>query len=386
MRRILFVLLLITITVISACGKEDDKKDKNLKIAVALPMDQGWAMPTLQGIQLALQGHDNIELVTYDTAGYDVDLEIQAAQQAIADPDVVAYIGMGGSGQARAILPLLNEANLAAISLTATAPGLTKPGFGENEPGIYYPTGRRNFFRMVPSDEVQGRAAAYWADERASRIVYLVDDGSFYGTTVTGVFEVTAQEVSISIVGHEHFDPETATDETYAELAAQIIEASPTMVYIGAYADGGASDLIAALRQIDPALMIMGTDGIVLADYVITDVGAEPAEGVYATDVVPPPQQVATAADFVTAYEAAYNMTPITNSMTGYEAMNALLYVIDHTADPSRNNVIRGLSSMEDFSGAMGRWNFDVNGDISTNAISVWQIQSGQWVFVEIAD
>jgi branched-chain amino acid transport system substrate-binding protein len=388
MRRILFSVFLILIVIVSACGKEkNEDKKKDLKVAVALPMDQEWATHALQGIQLALQGNSDIELVTYDTAGYSSDLEAQAAQQAISDSHVIAYIGMASSGQARVAIPLLNEANLAAISLTATSPGLTKAGFGENEPGIYYPTGRRNFFRLVPSDEVQGAVAAAWAKEMGVNTVVLVDDNSSYGTIVTGVFEVSAQDEEMAIAGHEHFDPETATDQDYTDLAAQILALNPDMVYIGGYVDGGVPQLIRELRLADSDVMIMGTDGIVLQNVLLDGMTADQVEGVYATDVAAPAEHLGTqeATDFVTAYQAAYTQAPITNSVLGYEAMKALLHVIDHTDNPTRGNIVNGLSNMSDFTSLFGTWQFNANGDISVNQISVWQLQAGEWQFVQIA-
>jgi hypothetical protein len=36
---------------------------------------------------------------------------------------------------------------------------LTKPGFAQGEPGIFYPTSKRAFFRLVPTDEKPGPAA-----------------------------------------------------------------------------------------------------------------------------------------------------------------------------------------------------------------------------------
>lgn len=51
------------------------------------------------------------------------------------------------------------------VSGSATLVGLTHagPGAATGEPGTYYPTGARNFARVVAADDVQGAADALMA-------------------------------------------------------------------------------------------------------------------------------------------------------------------------------------------------------------------------------
>ena len=77
------------------------------------------------------------------------------------DPNIMVYIGHFNSGAAKITIPVLNQVGLVMISPANTYPGLTKPGKGEpGEPGVYYPTGVRNYTRVVPADDLQGAVGA----------------------------------------------------------------------------------------------------------------------------------------------------------------------------------------------------------------------------------
>ena len=82
------------------------------------------------------------------------------ANEAVKDPDVMVYIGTYNSGAAKISMPILNKAGLLMISPANTWPGLTKPGMGDpGEPEIYRPSGKVNYFRVVPADDLQGPLA-----------------------------------------------------------------------------------------------------------------------------------------------------------------------------------------------------------------------------------
>ena len=76
-----------------------------------------------------------------------------------ADKMVVGVIGPFNSGCSAVAIPILNRVALAMVSPTNTYAGLTKRTFATDpeEPGIYYPAGGRNFTRVSPSDDNQGR-------------------------------------------------------------------------------------------------------------------------------------------------------------------------------------------------------------------------------------
>ena len=103
-----------------------------------------------------------------------------------ADPSVIAVIGPFFSECAAIEIPIANRAThgpLAMVAPAATAVGLTHggPGAGSGEPDRYYPTGRRNFARVIPPDNVQGAADAMLARALGADRVFVLDDPTLYG-------------------------------------------------------------------------------------------------------------------------------------------------------------------------------------------------------------
>ena len=124
----------------------------------------------------------------------------------------MVYIGPYNSGAARASIPTLNNADLVMISPSNTYAGLTKPGKGQpNEPAIFYPTGKRNYARVVPADDIQGAVGAGWAKQLGAARVFVLHDTELYGHAVALSFADTAARIGLEIVGGpEGVDPRGA--------------------------------------------------------------------------------------------------------------------------------------------------------------------------------
>ena len=170
---------------------------------------------------MALEEHDNkaggFDIVyedwddaTAQAGQWDAATEQANATKAANDPDVMAYLGTFNSGAAKIAIPILNEAGLAMISPANTAPELTKPGFDDATLGTLYPSGTRNYFRVVTADDVQGAAAANWATELGFKTAYILNDQEVYGKGVANVFEATFKELGGTVVTNEGIDLEPA--------------------------------------------------------------------------------------------------------------------------------------------------------------------------------
>ncbi|HYP40066.1 MAG TPA: branched-chain amino acid ABC transporter substrate-binding protein, partial [Chloroflexia bacterium] len=164
---------------LSACSPETSTEippapPNTLRIISSLPRKgphAAQAQLISQGIDLAIKQRQGefqgltIEHVALDggsdeSGEWSTERERGNALAAAGDPLVVAYIGPYNSGAAKISLPTTNKAGLLHGSPTTTWPGLTEPGWEDGEPGIYYPTGERNFVRLMPSDEEEAVAAA----------------------------------------------------------------------------------------------------------------------------------------------------------------------------------------------------------------------------------
>jgi branched-chain amino acid transport system substrate-binding protein len=124
----------------------------------------------------------------------------------------VAVIGTWHSGCASVEIPILNRASggpLAMISPSNSAPGLTRrsPGNNPGEPGIYYPTGKRNFMRVTAVDPALGAAGAVLAKQLRLRRVYLLAQRDQYGVFLGSGFRSAARRLGLNIVGSATWDP-----------------------------------------------------------------------------------------------------------------------------------------------------------------------------------
>jgi branched-chain amino acid transport system substrate-binding protein len=84
------------------------------------------------------------------------------ARSHVDDDAIVAVIGTYNSGCAGIEMPILNEVGLAMVSPANTYAGLTHaaPGTSSGEPEKYFPSGERNYLRVVASDDNQGKIGA----------------------------------------------------------------------------------------------------------------------------------------------------------------------------------------------------------------------------------
>ncbi len=345
-----------------------------------------------QGIQLAFDevgnqvGSTQIDLVILDDGNevgqWQPELEANNAQKAVADESAVAYLGPYNSGAAKVSIPILNRAGLLQISPSATWPGLTKPGFAQGEPGIFYPTGQRTFFRTTPTDDAQAPAAALWARSLGLKTYYVLDDGEAYGAGIANLFSRYAQQIGLVESAHQMID-KTATD--YRPILEAVKKANPDLVYFGGTVANGAPRLLQQMREMGIKAAFMGPDA--LMDPSLIEMAGPAAEGVYITFVGIPPDQLKTdrAQKFNKDYRDRYQgEAPESFSSYGYDAGLAVIAALKNAPTPDRAGVLAGLQTLPSFEGANGTYVFDRNGDdASLRSVSGSIVENGAFKFVQ---
>ena len=235
------------------------------------------------------------------------------------------------SSAARVAIPILCPAQLPIIAATTTYPGLTKPiaDSASGEPNIYHPNCKRNFARVVPTDELQGAAAAQFARQLGVHRVYVLNDGGVHGVGIAGVFAATADRVGLEVVGAEGMDPR-ATD--YRVLAAKVRQANPDLVYYGGLEANNAPKLWQDLRAaLGTNVVMMGADGI--NDDAFVNATGSAAEGTYGTfPGVSAAKLTGKGAEWYLRYKKAFNEEPMPFVAYGYEAMSVALDAIAASA------------------------------------------------------
>ncbi len=343
------------------------------------------------GVQLAFDeinnqiGSTRVVLISLDNGDvngrWDPQREGENAQKAVQDPQAVAYVGPLNSGAAKVSLPMTNRSGLLQISPTTTWPGLTKPGYAQGEPGIFYPTGLRTFFRTTPTDEIQSFAAALWAKALNFKSFYVLDDGEVYGAGIASLFARAAENAGLTNVGRQTID-KTAQD--YSEVLAQVKAANPELVYFGGTVANGAGRLLKQLRGRGITAAFMGPDAIV--DTTLIDEAGPAAEGVYATFVGIPPSQLTSelGRKFYESFKARYGVEPEAFAQYGYDAGRAVIEAIQQAPVTDRAGVLAALRSIPSFTGTSGRFVFGPTGDTSLKQVSGNVVRNGAFEFVDV--
>jgi branched-chain amino acid transport system substrate-binding protein len=160
-------------------------------------------------------------------------------------PQVLGVIGTYNSGCAAEEIPILNGAGVAMISPGNTAVCLTEASSTceEGQPGSLYPTGRRNYLRVVPNDAFQGAALAEFARERGiERPFVLYASGDPTSTGQASNFRAAARMLGIDVVGYATWDPE-ASD--YSGLFREVNQAQADGVVLAGLIEQNGARLIA---------------------------------------------------------------------------------------------------------------------------------------------
>lgn len=331
-------------------------------------------------------GQFKIEYEDWDDATaaagkWTADKEAENANKAVADPDVMVYHGTYNSGAAAVAIPILNRANLVMISPANTWPGLTKPGNWEpGEPDKYYPTGKRNYCRVVPADDLQGRAGALWAKELGAQKVYILDDNELYGKGLATIFNRSAKELGLQVLGQESIDPK-APD--YRTLATKIKGLGPDLVYFGGIEDNNAAKLWQDLRAtLGPNVKLMGPDGIATTNFIKT--AGQAAQGTYVTfGGLPLEAYKGKALEWLQRYREKYKGDPDVYAIYGYEAMKVAIDGIKRAGVKDRDAIRAAVMGTKDFDGVLGKWSFTETGDTTLTTMSGMIIEGDKFKFVK---
>ena len=350
-------------------------------------------------ITLALEERDymagdvQVEYVSQDDATaqagkWDEARCAENAQSAAQDEQIVGWIGPYNSGCAAIEIPILNQAGLAMVSHGNTAVGLTKPSGEPGEPERYYPTGNRNYTRVIVADDKQARAGASWMRDEGVQSVYIIDDQETFGAGLADQFEQSAEAAGIQVLGREGIDGNAAN---YRPLMAQIAQLNPDAIYFAGITDNNAGQV--AIDKVGAGMsnedvMFMGSEGILEEAFI--EAAGDAAEGSYLTfSGLPADELPDTGQEFVERYQERFPDSEV-DALTayGYEAANVLLDAIENAynadGEVTREGVLRELFATQNYDGVLGTWSFDENGDTTLTELSGNRVQNGEFEFTRV--
>jgi branched-chain amino acid transport system substrate-binding protein len=328
--------------------------------------------------------YDDLDDATAAAGQWTAEKEAANADQAIKDADVMIYIGTYNSGAAKVSMPKLNQASLLMLSPANTWPGLTKPGKGDQgEPEKYRPSGKINYARVVPADDIQGVVSADWAKKLGLTKVFILDDREVYGKGIADLFHARADEIGLKVLGHEGID---AQAQEFKPLMTKVKAAGPQLIYFGGTTQTKAGQLVKDMLAVGLDAKFMCPDGC-FEEAFIESAGADnlSERALITFGGLPPEKLTGKGAEFVANYKKKFNgKAPEGYAVYGYECGKVALEAIRRAGKKDREAIRSAALSLKNFNGALGKWSFDKNGDTTLRTMSGNTVKGGKFAFVTV--
>jgi len=323
-------------------------------------------VPAGAGTQISYKAMDD-----GDAAGaWQPSLETANAQAALADASVVAYIGPFNSGAARVSIPILCAGGLVMVSPTNTDPSLTRPTFFGDQSGC-----RRNYARVIQTDDTQGAIGAAWAASFGTRSAYVLAFENSFSQGVAAAFREKAARVGIDLVGFETLPSTFRSTDVVARVAA----AHPELVYFAA--DGPAGFVLRDLRLAGSDALFVGPSALRDNTDIIAQAGGLAIGALATSESWDPPAFTGPAVRFRTRYLERYHIEPAPYVIYGYDAAKVVIAAILAAGERAgdRGAVLRHVLATTNFSGALGCWSFDSFGDTNLSTVSTSIVGPSGW-------
>jgi branched-chain amino acid transport system substrate-binding protein len=403
-RTLLLLLAAVVLALLVGCGgagggrEGGGEKGSTAKIVSDFPRQGANRFQTttmVNAIKLAIRQRDgkagnvtieyeSLDDATAQTGQWDAAKCAENAQKAAQDEEIIGWIGPFNSGCAAVQIPILNEAHLGMISPSNTYVGLTRPGGKPDEPEKYYPTGERNYARVIVTDDKQGQAGAKLMQEEGWESVYILDDKETYGKGIADQLQQSAEDLGIEILGREGIDGSAAN---YGSLMNKIAQTDPDAIYFGGIIENDADQLVkdkvgAGMSNEEVAFIVPA--GVYVDTYLSQ--GGDAAEGTWVTfGGLPEGELSAEGQEFVKTYQHKYDDKIQPYTPYAYEAANVMLDAIERASEeaggdvPDRQAVEEQIFATEDYKGVLGTWSFDEDGDTTLTELSILKVEGGKF-------
>ena len=385
----------------SSCAKLEygGEGDPDVLIASDLPRQGGSRLQTTQmvgAIKLLLQekgwkagdtkvAYQDCDDSTAQAAKWDSGKCSTNANAYAQNESLVAIIGTFNSGCAQIIAPVLNQApggGVLMVSPANTYGCLTEPCAG-NEPEKYYPTGKRNYMRVAPSDPNQGAVQAQLMKEMGVKRLYILNDKEAYGLGVAKNTQGAAKAAGIEVVGFAAYDPRSASFEA---LFQKIKGTNPDAVFIGGLVDENSGQVI------NDKVSVLGPNNgkvkLFLPDGFATDAIFQPSEGgtpkakdaIFTVAGAPVDQFKGKGGEFAKKFQQeVLKGKPVDPyAILAVQAADVVLRAIE-ASDASRSSILDAAFKVKVEDGYIGGFEFNENGDVTgaSGAVLTFSVYKG---------
>jgi ABC-type branched-subunit amino acid transport system substrate-binding protein/DNA-binding beta-propeller fold protein YncE len=329
-------------------------------------------------------GYQSCDVSTPQTGGFEFRKCAANASAYARAEQLVAVLGPWSSFCGQVQLPILNRAPAgppAVVGFSASHPGLTRGGTlaqhsgrgRRGEPQVYYPSGVRNFARLVPREDLQGVANAMLAAELGLERVYVVrENAPDYKIVYADPFRRAARGLGIAVVGSDAFNSQA---HSFDALAARVARSDAQGVFLAGNLFGGADRVLKALRaRLGEGVPIMAIDQVGIPVPELLRLAGSAARGLFLTGIDVP---AGSRKDGAEARRLARDLgtldAPVAYQLPAAQATELVLDAIARS-DGTRESVLVELRNVEVEDGILGAFRIDARGDITPAQLPVFRV------------
>jgi branched-chain amino acid transport system substrate-binding protein len=312
-------------------------------------------------------GYQSCDDSTAQTGGWDSGKCATNGRLYASNRSVIGVVGTFNSGCAKIIVPIINRAHpgpMAMVSPANTNVGLTKK-WDPGEPQKYYPTGVRNYARVVATDDVQGPADAIYAKSIGIKKVYVLNDKQTYGFGVATTYKNAAKKLGLQVVGFKGWD---AKQSSYEALANLIKQSGAQAVFLGGIACNNGAKLMQDIKATNPGIKLTMPDG-----FSDPNANGAVANGALISVAGSSPDQLKGAgATFVKSFGKQIGTTPNPYAAYGAQAMLLMLQAVA-VGNGDRAKTTKAIFGIHIANGILGDFTINAAGDTNLAPITVYR-------------
>ena len=303
------------------------------------------------------------------------------------DKSVIGVIGTFNSGCAEIEIPILNRAPngpVGMISPANTYVGLTHsgPGTAAGEPDKYYPTGKRNYIRIVAADDFQGAADATLAKQLGLKKVFILNDKEAYGQGVATDFKNSLTKLGVTVAGFSAWNGKASS---YEGIATKIKQTGADGVFLGGLICENGGKLIKDLRAgLGSGVKLLAPDGFTPISAVVQGAGGA-TEGMTVSVAGQPNENLGSVGKkFVKDFGATQSSGQVDPySSYAAQAIEVMLTAIGNS-DGSRAGTSDQLFKTNVTNGIIGSFKINSEGDTNANPVTIYQIKGGKQTTLKV--
>jgi branched-chain amino acid transport system substrate-binding protein len=352
MRKYLWVIVIIILVILMIISISKPKDTSAIKIGFIAPLSgeaASYGELTKNSVQLAVDeinksgGIDGRQIEMIYEDGKCSGKDATTVTQKLVNIDKVKYI-VGGlcSSEAFSQIPIITPAKVFTISFAASAAKLS----GASE----------YFIRNNPSDSLAGSILADHIS-KSYKSVAVISEQTDYAQGLRDVFTSEIQKNNSVIITSENYSSNIID---FRSQLLKIKEQNPEILFINSQTGKNLQLIAEQARQLGIKAQLAG--GQVCADPIVYTAGSA-TEGMICVNLASLITEEGK--DFIAKYTSAYGSAPAFALYTAaaYDDIYLIKQAISSVGDDS-TKVTQYLRSLPNYTGALGTYHFDSNGDI----------------------